>query len=164
MSASSWTRICCSSSRRAGPGSSPSSSREQPSRPSERVEGVCLAPGAVKREPELGVEPLVERMLGDQQLELPDEIGMTAERELRVDEILVRREPVAEKMRQLDRREEVEFAPCERRALPQSERCSELLDALEIVARRPRLVRESREPAQVDLLRRDGEEVTLRAP
>ena len=121
---------------------------EQPSRPSERLEGVCLAPGAVKREPELGVEPFVERMLVDQQLDLPDELGMTAQRELRVDQILVRREPVAEKMRQLDRREEFEFAPCERRALPQSERRSELLGALEIVLRLPRLVRESPEPAR----------------
>ena len=110
---------------------------EQPSRPSERVERVRLAPGAVEREPELGAEPLVERMLGDQRLDLADELGVTAERELGVDQILVRREPVEEEMRQLDRREELEFAAGERRAAPQSERRPELLSALEIVAASP---------------------------
>jgi hypothetical protein len=47
-----------------------------------------LPAGSIEREHQLTTQPLAERSLGDERLELGDEIGSSAPLELRVDEIL----------------------------------------------------------------------------
>ncbi len=51
-------------------------------------ERVRLAPGAVEREHELGAGALAEWLRLDERLELGDELGVAAEREIRVDALL----------------------------------------------------------------------------
>ena len=58
-----------------------------------RLERLGLPAGAVQREHQLAAEALAQRVLGDEGLELGDERRMPAERELRLDPLLERREP-----------------------------------------------------------------------
>ena len=50
-----------------------------------RLQGIGLPFGAVEREHQLPAEPLAERLLCNQRLELRDEVGMAAEEEIGVD-------------------------------------------------------------------------------
>ena len=61
----------------------------------------CL-PGAVEGEHELPAQPLAQRVLGDEGLELADELGMAAELELGVDQLLPRRRAELLEPRHLD--------------------------------------------------------------
>jgi hypothetical protein len=107
---------------------------KQPPRQSERVECVALPSRTVERARELCTEPLVEWMLLDQRLDLADELRVTAQRKLRVDEILERDQPVEGERRQLDLREELELSSFERPPAPELECCTQLLGALDVVA------------------------------
>ena len=54
------------------------------------VERLGLAPGAIQREHPLGVQPLAQRVLRDERLELADHVGVPPRREVRLDRQLVR--------------------------------------------------------------------------
>ena len=86
-------RIACSSACSSSPGSRPSSLVEQRAGAAVRGERVRLASGAVEREHQLPPEPLAVRMLADERLELVDELGRAAEREVRLDPLLEREQP-----------------------------------------------------------------------
>ena len=64
---------------------------QRPARVAVDVERLGLATRAVEREHELAAQALAQRVLGDQRLELADELGVAAERELGVDALLERR-------------------------------------------------------------------------
>src|SRR5207248_3776167 len=127
---------------------------EQPSRNSERIQCVALPAGSVERLRQLSAEALVEMMLLDQRLDLADDVGVTTEVELRVEEVLVRGEPVQEERWELDLGEELELASLEWRPAPEGERRPELLHAFDIVASGPRIHNELRKLPEVRLLRR----------
>ena len=57
------------------------------------LERLGLAPGAVQREHPLRVQPLAQRVLGDERLELADHLGVPAGREVGVDRHLGRAQP-----------------------------------------------------------------------
>ena len=61
---------------------------EQPSRLPIDLEGLGLPARAVEGAHELRAKPLAERVLADERLELPDEIGVTAELEVGFDSAL----------------------------------------------------------------------------
>ena len=52
------------------------------------LEGVSLAPGAVEGEHELSAQALTQRVVSDQGLELPDQVGRLAQGEVRLDALL----------------------------------------------------------------------------
>ena len=135
---------------------------EQLPRRPEAGEGLGLPAAPVERTRELTTEPFVERMLGDQGLELPDQFDVTAERELRVEKVLLGRESIVEELRQLDRREELELALCERRPAPERESGAKLRCPRRRVAQQPRVGHESPELANVGLLRPHVEDVSGR--
>ena len=66
------------------------------------LERLGLAARAVEREHLLAAQPLAQRVLGDERLELGDERRVPPERELGVDPLLERREP--QLLEPLDRR------------------------------------------------------------
>jgi len=74
-----------------GPRLDPELLHEPP--PSRAVDGQCLslAPGAIEGEHQLAVQPLAERICGDELLEPWDDLGMPPELELGRDELLLRR-------------------------------------------------------------------------
>ena len=57
------------------------------------VEGLRLPAAAIQREQQLAAEPLAHGVLGDHRLELSDEVGMTAQLEVRLDPRLERGQP-----------------------------------------------------------------------
>ena len=65
---------------------------EQPPRLPIDLEGLGLPARAVEGAHELRAKPLAERMLADERLELPDELGVTAELEVGLDSALERGE------------------------------------------------------------------------
>ena len=89
-SAGSWSRIQRSSCRSASVGSIPSvSTSERLASRYAASASACLS-RAVEGEHQLGAEALPKRVLADQQLELGDELGARAEREIRLDALLQR--------------------------------------------------------------------------
>src|SRR5580765_545816 len=54
---------------------------------------ICLTAGAVEREHQPTAQPLPVRMLGDQRLQLADQLQVAAEREIGLDPPLQRRQP-----------------------------------------------------------------------
>jgi hypothetical protein len=58
-----------------------------------RLQRICLPPRAVQREHQLGTQPLPQRVLADEQLELADQLGAPAEREIALDPLLQRLQP-----------------------------------------------------------------------
>ena len=66
---------------------------EQPPPGGERVERLRLAARAVQREHQLAAQALAQRMLGDQRLELGDQLAVLAEREPGLDVVLDRGDP-----------------------------------------------------------------------
>ena len=83
-----------------------------------------LARRAVQREHQLAAQPLAQRVLGDQRLELADELRVPAGGEVGVDALLERREPQLLQPRALGLRERLVGEVGERRPAPQRERLS----------------------------------------
>ena len=81
--------------------------------------GLALAP--VEREHELPAQPLAVGMVADERLQRPDHVGVAAERELRLDELLVRRDPQLLELRDRGLGERLVGEVGERRAAPQGE-------------------------------------------
>ena len=121
-----------------------------------------LAAGSVEREHELGSEPLAERMLGHERLELADELGVAAQLEVGVDPCLQRREPCFLEPADLGLRKRRVGEVRQRRSSPERQRLAEL-------RRRPRRVRaagfvdESVEPLEIELPVARDEQVSGRA-
>ena len=84
-SAGSCRRIARSSSCSAGLGSIPSSVDEGPARVLVGVQGLRLPARAIQRRHQLSPQTLAERVLGDEGLELSDQLVVAPEREVGVD-------------------------------------------------------------------------------
>ena len=124
-----------------------------------RVQRVGLPTRPVQREHEVPAQPLAERVLGDQRLELCDELAVPPEREIGVDPILDGREPALVEVSGVRvHRLAGEVGEC--RAAPEREG---------IVQQRgspcgicvPRLADESRESLEVQLIRAHAQEVAV---
>ena len=89
------------------------------------LERLGLPARAVEREHQLPAQPLAVRMLGDQRLELADELGVAAEREVGLDPLLERRQPQLLEPRRLDPRERLVVELGQRRPAPQRERLAQ---------------------------------------
>src|SRR6266545_5120692 len=74
---------------------------EGPPRVLEDVERVGLAAAAVEREHELAAQPLAERVLGDEGLQLADELAVAAPREVGVQPVLQHGDPQLREPEQL---------------------------------------------------------------
>src|SRR5579864_2258437 len=100
-----------------------------PSR-AEGRERVGLPSRAVEREHQLDSEALAERLRGDKQLQLPDQLGMTSEREVGVDPPLEGRE--AQLLQPADRSlgERLAGQLAERRSAPEGKGRAESLGRL----------------------------------
>ena len=86
------------------------------------LERVGLAAAAVERDEQLALEPLPERVRGDQRLELGQDVLVAAEREVGLDPILERGEPQVLEPPDLVLRERLVREVGERRAAPERER------------------------------------------
>ena len=80
---------------------------------------------AIQGEHQLGAQPLPVRMLSDQRLQVLDHLGMAAERELGVDQLLERGDPEVIQACHLRLRERLERELRERLAAPQRQRLLE---------------------------------------
>ena len=92
---------------------------ERRSRPPVDLERFGLAPRAIQREHQLPVQPLAERVLGDERLELADELAMRAGGELGVDRLLERGQPQLLQPPDLGRGERLVGHVGQRRAAPE---------------------------------------------
>ena len=86
------------------------------------LERLRLAPAAVQREHALGVQPLAQRVLGDERVELADHLGVPAGVEVRVDRQLGRAQPQLVEPADLGGRERLVGDVGQRLAAPQRER------------------------------------------
>ena len=64
---------------------------EDPAQLGERLESLGLPPVAVQRDYQLAPSPLAQRTAGHQALKPGDDLMVTAERQLRVEQVLARR-------------------------------------------------------------------------
>ena len=110
------------------------------------LERLGLAPAAVEREHQLAAEPLVEWVLLDQRLELGREIGVAAQLQLGVEQVLRRGEPQLLEAADLDGGERLVDQVAERRPAPKAERLAELLGTRLRRVARARLGAEPLEP------------------
>ena len=106
------------------------------------VQRLGLSLRAVQRQHPLGVQPLAQRMLHDQRLELPDHIGVAARRQVRLDRQLVCVHAQLVEPADLGGGERLAGDVGERLAAPELERVA-----------RPRLVHQSLEARDVDRVR-----------
>src|SRR6266496_1756047 len=91
------------------------------------LQSLGLAPRAVEGDHQLAAQPLAERMLDDESLELGDKCLVLGEGQFRFDPFLERSEPQLFKPLDLDLCEGLEREVAERRASPERERLAELL-------------------------------------
>jgi hypothetical protein len=126
------------------------------------LERLGLAARAVEREHQLAAKPLPQRMLPDERLELADELGVPAERELRLGVLLDEREPELLEPRDLRLRERLVRELGERLAAPGRERLREQPRPPRGVAH-SRFVDELPHAREVELPRADVDEVAGRA-
>ena len=123
------------------------------------LQRVRLPPGAVEREHLLAAQPLAQRMLAHERLELADHLGVAAAGEVRVDPVAQARQPQVLQPRDLRLREALVGDVRERRAAPQRERPSQRRRRL------PRLAaRELGATAPEELLEPVGVERSRRQP
>ena len=113
------------------------------------LEGLGLTPRAIEREHELAAQPLAQRMLGHEGLELADEVVVAAEREVGVDPALERRD--AKLLELEDRRlgERLVGEVGEGRSAPQRERLAQLVGCDSVVRCRERATTVLDEPLEV---------------
>lgn len=125
-----------------------------------------LPPRAVEGEHQLAPGPLAQRLLGDQLLQLDDELVVASELELGLDPLLPGGESELVESRDLRLREVRVAELQERRATPEGERLSQLLGrALGLAARAgpPRLLERVAEDVAVERAALDAEAVSLAA-
>ncbi len=91
------------------------------------LERLRLAAGAVERKELLAAQPLAERMLPDERLELGDQLRMPAERELRLETGLDRAEPLLLEPCDLGSRKRGGEEVPERRAAPERQSLAQVL-------------------------------------
>jgi hypothetical protein len=132
-----------------------------PRRP-EHLERLGLALTAIQREHQLAVQALAQRVLRDEPLELGDQLGVAAEREVGFDALLERREPQLLQARDLGLRERLGRQVAERRAAPQGQRVAQEAGGHPGVGRAG-LPEQPLEAVQVDLMALDGERIGARA-
>ncbi len=89
------------------------------------LERLRLPARPVERQHQLPAQPLALRLLRDQDLELADELGVTAEREVGLDPLLERRQPQILQPPGLDPRERLLAELRQRRPAPQAERLAQ---------------------------------------
>ena len=100
---------------------------EQPARLAIDLERLGLSTGAVERSHERRAQPLAQRMLADEHLELGDELGVAAEREVGFDAPLERAQAELFEAADLGLRERLVGEVGERRPAPEAERVAEPL-------------------------------------
>ena len=128
-------------------------------------ERVRLPARPVEREHELAARPLAERLRLHERLELGDELGVAAEREIGVDSLLEHDGAQLLESRDLGLRERLVREVGQRRATPELERLAKGTGRRTGIARaerRPPLVREPREAVDVHALRLELEDVARR--
>jgi hypothetical protein len=102
---------------------------EAPAEPAELGERICLATVAVEREHQLSDRALARRLGAYEGSELGEDLVVTAERQLRVEELLVRLQPqVLQLLRELVQHARRAGDVGERSATPQRERRAQLRD------------------------------------
>ena len=135
---------------------------EHATRTPVRVERIRLTTGRIQGAHQLAREPLAQRMLGDERLDLRRHARVVAQLELRLEPVLGRSEPQRLEPRGGRRSEGVPRELAERRPAPQSERLAQnggrLLRA-PVVDRCTALEGEPLEPVRVDQLRFHDERV-----
>ena len=92
------------------------------------LQRVRLPVAPIQSKHEVRTEPLAIGVLADQRLELHNHVGMAAERELRLDQLLERRDPQVVETGDLAPGERLADEVAERRAAPQRERALERRD------------------------------------
>jgi hypothetical protein len=127
------------------------------------VQRVGLPATAVEREHQLAAQALAEHVLGDQRLELRHKLALAAERQVRVDAVLERREPQLLQPRDLALRVRLAAELGERLAVPERERVAQERRPLGRIVVLPRPGDQRLEPRGVDLVRRDVQQITGRA-
>ncbi len=125
------------------------------------LERLRLPTGAVEREHQLRPEPLPERMLANERLELRDEVGVSADRELRLGAFLEQCEVELLEARDLLLGERLVAELGERLAAPEGECLVEQLRPPRGLVR-PGLVDEPPHPGYVQLLRLEAHEIARR--
>ena len=130
-----------------------------------RLERLGLAPAAVERQHLQAAQALAQRVLGDQRLELRGDGRVAAERELRRDPVLERRDPELVETGGLGLRKRLERQVGERRATPERQSLAEQLRGTLglVAAERPlALGEQALEPRQIEVLVLDPELVAAR--
>jgi hypothetical protein len=123
---------------------------------------ICLPARAVEREHQLPAQALAQRMVGDERVELADQLLVQAAREVAVDPLHPRDEAVLVESVHLVASGRLELDPVERRTPPEGERVAEQLrGGGDIAGARSRLgvADEPLEPGRVQLLRRDRDDI-----
>ena len=129
-----------------------------------RLQRIRLAVAAVEREHQLAAKPLAVRVLADQRLQRRDHVGVAAEGELRLDELLARGDPLL--LEPGDRRlgERLVGEVGQRCAAPEREAALERRGGGGRAAGGelpPALLEQRLEAVSVELLRGDGEDVAV---
>jgi hypothetical protein len=114
------------------------------------LEGIGLAPGTVEGEHSLGVEALVQRMLGEQDAEIADHVAMVPDSELGVDRELDRAQPKLLEPPNLRGRERLLGDVGERRTMPELERGPSCAIRGPLLGLAPGSFDETRESRRVD--------------
>jgi hypothetical protein len=117
------------------------------------LERVRLTTGAVERQHQLPAQSLVIGMLRDQRLEPGNDLGVAADRELGLDQILLDGQLKIFESCDLKLREPFEGKLGERWPPPKRKRFAKLLDALDCRCRRPRFSPEPLDTPDIRLLR-----------
>jgi hypothetical protein len=128
-------------------------------------ERVRLSSGAVEREHELAAKALAQRVASDESLELGDQQIVPAEREIRIDAVLERREPAFLEPLDIDARERLEGEIRERRPAPERQRLAQLVHgALGRAGRKraPTVLGKPLEPVEIELAEADAQHVAGR--
>ena len=134
----------------------------RPSAP-EHVKGLGLPPAAIEREHQLAAQTLAERVLGDERLQLGDELVIAAESEVGVDSILERREAQLLEPRDLALCERLVPQVGQRLPAPKRKRLAENSSSAPRDWRAAAPRQERLEPGQVHLARGGVQQIAGRA-
>ena len=130
------------------------------------LEGLRLTARPVERDHQSAGQALANAMLGDERAQLSDQLDVTTEREVGLDPLFERRQPDLLQPSDGDLRERFVVEVGQRRAAPQREGIAQKLARLPGIARcagESCLLAQSLEPAQVELIGRQADQVAGRA-